>query len=974
MTLASLLKNSLVLTFGATSLALLCSAAQAQSADGGEAAVEVVTVTGSRIANAGYAAPTPVTALTAGQLLATTPSTITDALIRLPQLSGSANRSYCCAAGTAGNYLDLRQMGANRTLVLLNGNRVTPSTASGLVDANVLPEILIDRVEIVTGGASAAYGSDAVAGVVNYITDLEFEGLKVDVQGGISNYSDDKQFKVGVAGGTSVLGGRGHLTASVEHFQADGIDTMLSRPLSAKSWVLGGSGTAASPYVPYANSVFFTGTTGGLVIASPAIPVPLVIPGLSSPFTGIEFLPGGTPVQWNPGEPVPGNIVARIGGDGYSPGPGMQPLGQLRTDHVFGRFGYDFSQSLKGYVQVNAARVISQNAYGFPPASSNWGTLATIYSGNPFLPASLQTQMTDQNIPSFSLSRSNTDFGGPSYNHSSNDYYEVSGGLKGELGGDWTWSAYLGYGHTRLDSQERRAVNVGRFLAAVDAVEDPATGNTVCRVTLTSPGSIYDGCVPINLFGVGSPSADAVAYVTGTNRSVTDSAQTVMSLDFQGSLLSLPAGDVSIATGVDWRTRDLSGTSNPVAASRIDPATIRGVSTTLCPVPGDPGTCRLGGWIQGNVAPQASVSDTVKEGYLETIVPLLKDQYLAESLDFNGAVRYTNYSNSGGVFTWKLGLNYQPVSDIRLRATRSRDIRAPNLFELFASPVTAFQAFITNPFTGNQIPTIATITSGNPGLKPEIADTYTVGAVLTPSFIEGLQASIDYYNIRLTDAITATSAQSILTDCFSGDASRCALITGNPATDAITVINVLKVNSGVEHRSGIDFDLTYAAPIDQWGMDGGLTFRFLANYVATADQVSGGVVTQYAGTANPLRSVLTLAGVPRWRGMLSATYVNGPYSFTVAERYIGSMKQLGAIPDAVFASPRVPAIFYTSISAAYTIDTNTGPVELYGTINNLFNQQPPLVPNTLPGVGYPTVPNLYDLDGRYFTLGLRFQM
>lgn len=982
MRLTSPLKGRPVLMLSAACLALYSGVAQAQStADNAAAlssndtAIEEVTVTGSRIANAGYAAATPVTALTADQLLSATPSTVTDALIKLPQLSGSATRSYCCAAGAAGNFLNLRQLGANRTLVLLNGHRVAPSTSGGLVDANILPELLLERVEIVTGGASAAYGSDAVAGVVNYITDQEFEGLKVNVQGGISKYGDDKQFKAGVAGGVSILNGRGHLTGSIEHFQSGGIDTMLDRPLSAKSWVLGGSGTAASPYTPYPNSVFFTGTAGGLIVASPGLPLPLMIPGLSSPLTGIGFQPGGVAAPWNPGQPVPGNILARIGGDGYSPAAGMQPLGKLKTDHVYGRFAYDFSQNLKGYVQVNAAQVVSQNAYGFSPASSSWGTLPIIYSGNPFLPASIQTRMTNEKIPSFAMARSNTDFGGPSYNHSTTKYYEVSGGLKGNLGGDWTWDAYLGYGDTKLHSQERRALNVGNFLAAIDAVTNPATGQPVCRVTLTSPGSIYDGCVPINLFGVGSPSAAAVAYVTGTNKSVTHSAQTVMSLDFQGSLFTLPAGNVSMATGVEWRTRELSGTSNAIAASRFDPSTIRGVSTTLCPTPGDPSTCRVGGWIQGNVGPQQSVNDTVKEGYVETIVPVLKDQHLAQSLDLNGAVRYTDYSNSGGVFTWKAGVTYQPVDDIRFRATRSRDIRAPNLYELFASPSTAFQAFITNPFTGNAIPTIATINSGNPNLKPEIGDTTSFGAVLTPTFIQGLTASVDYYRVRLSGGIVPTSAQSILTDCFAGDATRCALITGTPATDAISSIRVLALNNNVEHRSGVDFDVTYAPPIDNWlGDDSKITFHLLGNYVNTADQVSGGVTTKYAGTANPLRSVLTLAGVPRWRGQLSATYENGPYSFTVTERYIGSMKNEGAIPNAVFANPRVPSVFYTSLTANYNIETSSGLFQVYGTINNLFNKKPALVPNTLPGVGYPTVPNLYDLDGRYFTLGLRYQM
>ncbi len=942
-----------LLMAGVAQLAAFTGAAAAQTANEAESeAGDEIVVTGSRIRNPGYQAPTPVTAVDAQQLLAITPSTIADGLRELPALSGQsiqAGRHYCCAAGTAaaGAFLELRQLGPNRTLVLLNGNRIAASTSSGLVDANVLPELLLDRVDVVTGGASAAYGSDAVAGVVNYITDDEFGGLRANLQYGISRYSDDQQIKAGVAGGMSLLDGRGHLILSFEHFEADGVANLLERPQSAQLWALAGSGTLASPYYNVADTRFYTGTTGGLIVSSNGLPFNFG----SAPLAGTQFLPGGGYGPANLGTALPPGAPNAVGGDGYSPSGAMQPLGESETNRVFARLDYDFAPNVSGYVQATGALNNARNQYGWPAFSANSGTLLEIFSGNPFIPAGLQATMTSNGYASFFMQRSNRE-GGASYNTTDTTYYDVSAGLAGQLAGDWTWDVHVSHGQTEQEGAEHNAVNVARLHAAVDAV-DNGSGTTVCRVTLTNPGSIYDGCVPINLFGFGAPSQAALDYITGTNENTTTSAETVFAFNSQGTLFELPAGPVSVAAGVEWRTRELSGTSNDVATSQIVPGTIRGraMNVTLCPTVT---SCRYGGWIQGNVGAQEEVSDTVQEFYVETIAPIVAD------LEFNGALRYTDYSNSGGVNTWKLGLTYEPISDIRFRLSRSRDIRAPNLFELFASPSTGFAAFTVNPFTGNQIPTIPTITVGNPDLRPEIGDTWTVGAVFRPSFLPGLSASIDYYDIELTDGIvTGRTVAQVLTDCFNGDATACAQISGDPSTDNITSVSLLKTNASVQNRSGVDFDVTYTRPVGS----GDLSLRLLAGYIDEANSVSGSVVTQYVNRSTP--------GMPEWRGQLAATYAQGPFSFTLQERYIGSMLKVGPSGGGVFADPTLDEVFYTNIHAAYDFETRGGTMQVYGTINNLFDQEPPLLPTTLAGVGYPTVPGLYDLDGRYFTIGLR---
>ncbi len=914
---------------------------------------EEVIVTGTRIRNAGYQAPTPVTAVDTASLLTVTPSTIAEGLKTLPALTGQSalgGRYYCCAAGTAaaGAFLELRQLGPNRTLVLLNGNRIAPSTSSGVVDVNVLPELLLQRVEVVTGGASAAYGSDAVAGVVNYISDNKFDGLRANVQYGLSRYSDDQQIKAGIAGGTSLLQGRGNLVVSLEHYKADGIDTLLERPQSAQSWVLAGAGTAASPYYTVPNTRFYTGTNGGLIVGSYGLPVNI---SNLAPLAGTQFLPGGTYGPTNLGTALPPGAPNAEGGDGYTPVAGMQPLGELETNRLFARFEYEISPDLDSYVQLTGAVNKMRNMYGFPAFSGNSATLIEIFSGNPYIPAGLQATMTANSYGSFFMTRSSRE-GGASYNTTDTQYYDLSAGLSGAFAGDWTWDAHVGYGRTEQDGAENNAINVARLLAAVDVVVGP-TGQPVCRVTLTSPGSAYDGCVPANLFGVGSPSAAAVNYYTGTNKNSTTSSELMAGINFQGQLFDLPAGPVSAATGVEWRKRELSGTSNGVATAQVVPATIRGrsMNVTLCPTPT---SCRYGGWIQGNVGAQSAMSDKVQELYAETSAPILG------TLEFNGAVRYTDYSNSGGVTTWKAGLTFEPIADIKFRTSLSRDIRAPNLYELFASPSTGFIAFTVNPFTGRQIPTIPTITTGNPALKPETGDTSTLGVVLKPSALPGLTASIDYYSIRLKNGIvTGRTVTQLLTACFNGDATACAQIVGTPANDAITSVTLQQTNAAVQHRAGIDADVTYVHPV----AGGNLALRLLAGYVSKADSISGGVTTQYVGLSTP--------GMPEWRGQLSATFDRGPFSLTVQERYIGSMTKVGPTGGGVFVEPTVPAVFYTNISASYGFELSGAKMKVYGTVNNLLDREPPLLPTTLAGVGYPTIPGLYDLDGRYFTLGVR---
>lgn len=913
-----------------------------------------VLVTGTHIVRNGYSAPTPVTTVGIEQLQASTPTNLPDALNKLPEFAGSFTRTYCCQAGTNGNYLNLRSLGAQRTLVLLDGQRVTPTTDNGLVDVNLMPEALIQRIDVVTGGASAAYGSDAVSGVVNYVIDNQYVGLKGLIQGGTSTYGDDDTNKFSVAYGTKFAEDRGHFVLSAEHFRAGGIAKESDRPTPRGNYFLGGNGSAAAPYTLVSNSTYQTTTFGGLIVNASG----LATPNAAAPLAGLRFLPGGGTTAFIPGAPIPGTAVAGVGGDGATNNL-MQPMGSVRFDHVYSQLSYEFTPRLSGYIRAFAGESRTTNRYATDNRQAS--TAFTIFNDNAFLPTALASQLAATGTTSFRLARTNKDFGLLT-NDSLSSAFDVRAGFNGNFFQSWKWNASYAHGESILRSNDYNNTVIAKEYASVDAVRD-ATGNVVCRVTLTNPGS-FPGCVPVNLFGEGAPSKSALAYFLQPDDHQVRNTQDVVSADVAGDLFALPAGPVSVAFGAEWRRRRLIETSNSTALSQIDGAGVRGLPAAFCPTVA---TCRFGGFNQGNYG-TANAHDNVKEVFAETVIPLLKDAPLAHSLDFNGAARYADYTASGGVNTWKVGLSYEPVESLRFRATKSRDIRAPNLFELYSAPTTAFTPGLIDPLTNTSNVLSPTINVGNPNLKPEEGTTYALGVVYNPSWLPGFSGSIDYYNIEIINGIRATTAQATLNACAAGDAASCALVSRAPVTNVISSIRLQQVNIGKVNRKGYDIDLSYAAPLGDWfNTDATLRLRVLATYVDSFTQTVGATTTEYAGFTTAADQTLS---TPKWKGSVSAVFEKGPLNLFVQERYIGPITQLPNAPNGIFVDPKLSSVFYTDVTAKYSFGKGR---ELYVTVNNLFNKQPPVEGNIFaPALGYPTVPLTYDLDGRYYTVGVRF--
>jgi iron complex outermembrane recepter protein len=952
---------SLLFLAALLSLSPLVNAQQEQAP---AASLQEVVVSGTHLATPESESPTPITSITATQLTLAAPSNIPDALNQLPQFMDSNSPSKFTNNGNnsvAGNFLNLRGVGAMRSLVLLDGQRVTPTTASdstqlwvGSVDVDSLPQLLIKRVDVVTAGASAAYGSDALSGVVNFILDKDFNGFKSVVQGGISGRGDDGSYRVGAAWGAPFAGGRGHLEMSAERYQSNGIPNRADRPAGQPVYLAAGAGTPSDPITTVTGARFSIFAPGGLAFGGP--------------FNGEQFLAGGVPAPFNGGVPLTSTGPYQIGGDGTY--WNQQSLVEaLDTSQAFLRVSYDVTDSLNAYLQAS-----------FSQAGNSYNNLSnfilpgdmTIFSGNAYLSAAAQQELTSTGTQSFLLARLFPNLG-PMHIESDNITPTVTLGLNGALSGSWSYDAHYTYGESRFGSDGYNFMDSQRLYAAVDAVVGP-NGNTVCRVTLTNPGS-YPGCVPFDPFGANSSSAAADAYVTGTSIYHIINRMNDLAFNLHGSPATLWAGPVSLATGAEFRSQSLDQTSNSDPSVPIDFTGLRGVDNTTAFFIGNIGT--------------AHGSESTKEAYMEGEIPLLKDAPLAKSLDLNGAVRYADYSITGSAVTWKTGLVYQPTTNLRVRATRSRDFRAPSLYDLF-SDGTSNPAPLDDPHTGVS-GIIPRIFGGNPQLRPEIGDTVTGGLTYSFDSLQGLSASVDYYRLKISDLITVLTDQQVVDLCneAGGTGEYCALIkrplpySNTSAANFPTSVSTPDINAAYTRVDGVDIDVDDSHSLGKGLLATRLTLSYTADFLT--QQYPGGPIVQSAGLmTHELDDTLSH---PRWQGALSFTYSESRLTTFVEEQMIGSAVRGNASlgegyptqdgqggGGQVYADNHVPSVFYTNLTVQYALPWNTVTADVFVNVNNLFDKQPPIIPrSSLPQIDYPTIQYVYDVVGRYFTTGIKVQ-
>lgn len=888
------------------------------------ASVEEVTVTASRVARSGFTAPTPTTIIGSEQLEQQGATNVAQVLDELPSVKADTGpQTNGVRAITPGaSYVDLRGLGAERTLVLVDGARFVPQVTNGIdsdqVDLNQIPALMIERTEVVTGGASAEWGSDAVAGVVNIILKKNFEGVATDFEGGESGAGDDRDTRLGLLAGTSLFDHRGHIEAAVDYERNDGVGDVFTRSWGQQGWGLvtnpspGTNGLAANLIEP--NVQFSTLTPGG------------IIP--SGPLAGTAFGPGGVPYKFQYGTLAGSTNMVGGGQPGINvnTGPSIEPW--LRRLNLFGRASYQINDSLSAFVETS----FSQTDGGNTTLPSRDTSPVTISLDNAFLPSSIRDAMIADGITSFGLQRANYDLG-DQYSDDQNKTRRVVVGLEGTAFGDYSWDAHYVYG----DNQYTQHVYLDRirsnYTLAADAVVDPANGQIVCRSTLTNPNN---GCVPIDLFGAGSPSPAAIAYVTGTEWSATSYSQQSAAANLRGEPFSTWAGPISIATGVEYRSEQQLSQTDPIS--------------------------QAAGYESTNSEP-LSANFSVSEGYLETVVPLARDLPAAQSVDFNGAVRVSGYSTVSGLQpTWKLGLTDKLGSGLLLRAGLSQDIRAPNLFELFSSGnvtrgLISYGAVQAAP---------TTVATGNPNLQPETARTTTAGVSWQPPSVHALELSVDYYDIDLKKAIVSPSAQQVATFCQEGQTYYCSLMTfsnGVPATVETPFLNLAAVDI-----NGFDLAAAYDTPLDEYfaHAPGDVRFAFTGNYVlhSWVDSGFGGPTVDRAGELGPNNAY----SFPHFNMTSSVGYSIGGVSVTTQVRYIE-----GGNYDNTYTSGlqindnHVPGAVYVDL---FLSDQVTSHLQVYGAVYNLLNRDPPPDPSSF---GYPTNPVYFDMIGIDFRAGVRLK-
>jgi outer membrane receptor protein involved in Fe transport len=968
-----------------------------------EQEVEEVTVSSSRISLGGFEAPTPVTVVGLEQLESDAYGNIQDSVRQLPMIS-SPPASFgvsqgAAAPGTAGaNFLNLRNLGTNRTLILFDGQRVVNSNLTGGVDITTLPSSVIARVDVVTGGASAAWGSDAVAGVVNFVIDKNFRGLKGNVQVGSTTNGLSRQVSGNAVWGTGFDGDRGSIMIAGSYNYRP--DTILLKEqkwyrgtyLVANPGVTAATATAANPQYVTADHVGLINTIpGGIIVSSPAGTGMGAANAPANALRYIRFLGDGTAERVNPGNVT--NGVLTNGGslnefESYAP---MQTIGYPTTTYTLFMYGkYQLTDWVRASVQLNYGYFTGKG-----DAQSYQQTALTIRPDNAFLPATVRDAMIAGGIPSFVMGTMNSN----NFNNhtvTGDDYFKQAydslapattfnrrrvlrgvATLEGTLGENWFWNVYAQHSETRYSVKVRGVAIIANLQAAQDAVVVTAAnrgtsglplGSIACRSTLTGTPVVVGkmtaqpGCIPINVFGEGVASPSAIRYVTDNNSNFQNMyvGMTVFEGSMEGTIPSLlDAGDIAVAFGGGYRRE--SGNNQ---------ATVIG---------------ELGGYAVANYTTFPSAGVSVMEGFLEVNVPLLKDTFV-QSLDFNAAGRLTDYTTSGQVETWKLGFTSQVIDDVKLRAIWSVDIRAPTIQDLFAP---------ANVNTGNCIDPKTNVTGscinnvlGNPTLNPEVARTVSGGVVLTPTFLPGLSLSVDYFSINLTGQISAISNNVILNTCRAqwlaagnlNDPLCTALVFDGPG-GSLNIINRTPVNLSSLSTSGFDIQASYG--MDLWG--GALTLTGSGTYVDQITlQQTGQPDNNYAGVLGTGTAPQS-TGQPKWKGQFAANYKTGPYSLTAQVRWFGSAilnnqwntgNQATAttrwfVSDDVF---NVDPTAYLDLRASYQWSDN---IEFYTAVDNLLNIPPQMRPpfsNSVQSNGGPIHSStVYDYLGREIRAGVRFK-
>ncbi|MYM21895.1 TonB-dependent receptor [Duganella sp. FT135W] len=939
-------------------------------------AVQKVQITGSRISAPGAESPSPLQILSSADIAASGAINLQDLLQKNPTMgtpSLSRTNSNFLTSGGGVSTVNLRNLGDARTLVLVNGRRfVSGVPGSSAVDLNTIPTDFIERVELLTGGASATYGSDAVAGVVNIILKKNFEGVLLDAQTGKSEKNDDSKKKIALTFGTTSADGASNLMG---HFGYSKQGPVFSRDRDASAIDQTSSISQGHPelaFVPRKPNYSGYAPQGHFYADA-------------EDFT---YDKNGNVIPWST------NGKAGVGATGFNRSD-LRTIAVPTERYLFSLNGNrTLNENHSAFFEGTYAQSkVSTNIEPFPLGSDSIykGTGGQVPAGaiingklvkNPLVPQYLWDRISDNDgdgIPDYFFTRRLSEFGA---RHADADRstFRIATGLKGTLPftKEWNYETYVSYGKTKEAQSSTGQVNIPNLRYALDAIPD-GNGGAVCH----DANAVAEGCVPINIFGANTISPAALKYVTAPGSLQTAVTQKLAGGSINGELWELPAGKVGVAAGFEWRGEDSSSIPDPLTQAGLN---------------------------AGNAIPPTFGNFNVREVFVETRVPLLKDKPFAKELTFLGTFRHGDYSTVGSTNSWNAGGEWAITSDVKVRGTRAQSTRAPNINELYTAPSQDFPSGLVDPCEGvsssatsalatncKAAPGVAAnmaahggvftlsqadqqgisgYNSGNPSLKAEKGRSTTIGVVVTPRSIPLLSKftfTADYFNIKISDAIVSTDRQYALDQCYNqNNQNFCKFITrrpgqtGNLSAGSIQYSNTAVTNSGGTGTEGVDLTASWTDKVGPGRLSTQLSYTYLRELWNKA--------TPDAERNNDVGEVTSAQiNAPRSKAVLNSAYKWGSFGATWTATYTGPvalddqfLKSLSITPGSVGVGSRT----YNDFQFTYDVKKS---VQVYLGINNAFNAKAPPIITGLPGdtTGTETDASTYDPIGRRYYLGLR---
>jgi outer membrane receptor protein involved in Fe transport len=984
------------------SLALIAARANAQIAvptpenppavEAEEAAAgQDVVVTGSRISRPDYVANSPIVSMSADTLENTGRVTVESALTQMPQFSGAfgAGNGGSTSTGLNGGqaYASLRGLGSKRTLLLLDGRRIQPSNPDGSVDLNIIPEALIENIEVITGGASTTYGSDATAGVVNFRLRRNFSGVELAGQTGVSDYGDGNTYRLTATMGSKFADDRGSAVLSVDYTKRK------AAIQSKRDYYVFRQSTPGLSTIPQGTTVF--GANTPTLAAVNAVFGGYGSPALTSSNARYNgqigfntdqtlFSTSGVPV-YNFRDPQTDEAYIVNSGPnsqqvnfGYNGGT-LQP--DLDRWSIFGKVDYDVTDNIKAFVQATYTTYTSLGISNPTLASNVYGLSVPVT--NPNITPAFASILASRGTPNapFTFYKA-LSFLGPRYQGYSYDVWQVTAGLSGKLGiKDWTWDIYGSTSQAKFQNEQTG----GASASAISRLLNSPTGGT----ELCAGG--------FNPFGNITPSQECVSYISRRTLNTNELRQRTVEGNIQGGLFELPAGQVRFAVGADYRYNGYGFKPDSALAQPDGTSDILGYSV-LRPAGGSVDTAEI---------------------YGELLVPVLHDLPLIQQLDLDLGYRYSNYSSVGGVHAYKADLTWKVFEPLRLRGGYNRAIRAPSVGELFAPVSTGSVAIGTATATttngdpcdvrssyrrganGAQVQALClaqgvpssiintyqlgtaqvfALTGGNPDLQEETADTYSAGAVLQSPFsgmFDNMSLSVDFYKIRIKDAVGPLSISQAFQFCFNSGGNNptydpnnryCSLITRNAASGVPINPSQPLLNLGTFNVQGIDIQFDWRFGLDRLGLgpdSGSLSLNTAVSYLDkfSIQALPGAPTYDYAGSTGV--GVETTAGLahPRWKSITSLTYSLGQASIGFRWRFIDKMINSAKVVNPTSTTRGVEAYHVFDLNARFEASETA---EFRLGVTNLLNKAPPQVGDI---EGNYDAQN-YDVIGRYFFLGV----